>query len=350
MEKSMKVACLKNRLEVVPDHVLELVIERLCLPDLYRFGVVSKHCKSVCDPLQFSDHLPWLIVPFINNINNSTPTSSMAFDDTKDVGFFSLRDGKVYKAELPELSNRRICGSFPGGWLMTVHENSQVQLFNPLRSSSRIIHLPPLTNFPGVVDTIERNEDGVSSRFYMVSVCSRDVLRSSKFMRDTYIIKVAMSSSLVSEGTIIMAIQATNQTLAFYRIGGDQRVWTPIARAVGHGMLHDLTYYNGKFYAVHNGGCVFIVNGLEETRDTSTSLEKIIHCPPGDIATQHYVVESSDDLLVVRRNVSPFPLIMGHGGISLEPTFIPPTTKFLNPRLIIEFPLSSLARIREEPL
>ncbi|KAF9614582.1 hypothetical protein IFM89_019329 [Coptis chinensis] len=182
-----------NQFAVVPDDVLDLVVERLCLPDLYRFGMVSKLCKSVCDPLQFSDQLPWLIVPFVNNINNSTT--------------YLRRHRKR-------------------GWLMTVHENSQVQLFNPLSLSSRVIHLPPLTKFPGVLNTIERKEneeDDVPSLFYMVSsTIPLDILKSSKVMRDTYIFKVAMSSSSVSEG---------------------------------------------KFYAVDNGGYVVVVNGLEETQE-----------------------------------------------------------------------------------
>ncbi|KAF9622502.1 hypothetical protein IFM89_031906 [Coptis chinensis] len=116
-----------------------------------------------------------------------------------------------------------------------------------------------------------------------------------------------------------MASQATDVSLAFYKIGGDRQVWTPIAQDVGHGMLHDLTYYKGKFYVVHNGGYVVVVNGLEETQeetpDTSTYLEKIINYLPGDIAFQHYILESLGDLLVVRRLKASSHSDEGYGGI-----------------------------------
>ncbi|KAF9608713.1 hypothetical protein IFM89_010845 [Coptis chinensis] len=152
----------------LPEHLLDMTARLLSLPDLIRFGCVCKEFKIICGPLQFRNHLPWLIVPHQDCVINKP--GKMAFND-KDVGFFSLCDGKIYKAEMPELTNRRICGSFQGGWLMIVHENSEVQLFNPFSRS--LVCLPPLTEFPGVQGILLREEGGHVIGFDLGWSCHR---------------------------------------------------------------------------------------------------------------------------------------------------------------------------------
>ncbi|KAF9597537.1 hypothetical protein IFM89_019451 [Coptis chinensis] len=135
-----------NYWSTLSEDVLENeILSKLCFADLYRFGGVCKPWKSLCGPLKFRNHLPWLIVPPPPSINSN---KTMVYQD-ENVGFYSLCDGKVYKAKIPQLCNRRICASFLGGWLMTIHENSEVQLFNPL-STRPPLNLPPLDKFPGV--------------------------------------------------------------------------------------------------------------------------------------------------------------------------------------------------------
>ncbi|PIA44721.1 hypothetical protein AQUCO_01700366v1 [Aquilegia coerulea] len=224
----------------------------------------------------------------------------MAFEDIKDIGFFSLRDNKIYQAELPELVDRRICGSFPGGWLMTVHENSEIQLFHPFSVTKQVIHLPPLTQLPCVLQTeIEDNNE----LFYIGTRFDRDELfcYPSKYVRDVFIQKVAMSSSRVAAGTIIMAIQSINSSLAYYKVGGDQNVWTPVSTDMSHCFFRDLAYYKGRFYAVHNNGYVVVVHGLEEEVSSNIFVEQVIAEPTGKLTTKLYIVESRSDLLVVVR-------------------------------------------------
>ncbi|PIA42431.1 hypothetical protein AQUCO_02000107v1 [Aquilegia coerulea] len=324
--------------KVLPDHVLELVVDRLNLPDLYRFGWVCKSWKSVCDPMQFQNYLPWLIVPFHHNPNppfedepfysfedyKHPHNTKMAFQEDDMIGFFSLTDNKTYKVEIPELLNRRICGSCPGGWLITVHENSQIQLFNPLTSSSKgrvIHHLPPLTEFPLMHKTIEKkeNEDAPTYLYYIGTKWDADFHKSlgrdenfcddAKHVRDGYIYKVAMSSSRVASGTILMAIQDRGKSLAFYRIGSHQHIWTSVSLYVKHCNLTDLTFFRGEFYAVNCNGYVLRVHGLPQVDDDEQgeqerpviSVERTIDNPPVRHASQYYIVESSDDLLVVLR-------------------------------------------------
>ncbi|KAF5191357.1 F-box protein skip23 [Thalictrum thalictroides] len=290
----------------LPDHVLELVVEHLCLPDLFRFGWVCKLWKSVCDPLQFQNHLPWLIGPFNNNKDDDD--SSLAFDSTETaIGFFSLRNQRIYKAELPELSNRRICGSLPAGWLMTIHENSEIQLFNPFImnrlsqtwSSASLIYLPPMSKLPGVTTELTENE-----LFYVgtsIRVPAAHFRFPSKEMRDVCIDNVAMSSSLITKGTVIMVIQGVDCALAFYIIGGVEQVWTPVSRELGNSLFHDLTYYKGKFFAVHNNGYVVVIDGVKENSLFSPSLKIVVGRHPFKFADHHYILESSGDLLVVLR-------------------------------------------------
>ncbi|KAF9608704.1 hypothetical protein IFM89_010836 [Coptis chinensis] len=220
---------------------------------------------------------------------------------TKDVDFFSLCDGKIYKADIPELTNRRICGSFQGGWLMTVHQNSEVQLFNPFSTS--LVCLPPLTEFPGVQGILLRKKKGeVPNLVYSFTrlSCVRDMFIHSYLslscMRDMSIYRVVMSSSSVTSGAIIMAIQGIHRTLAFYRIGGDQESWTPVTLDKNSRFFRDVTYYQGNFYVVRNSRYVVVVRGLETPETIPyTYTEQIISEPPGrvDVDQQSYILESS---------------------------------------------------------
>ncbi|KAF9606219.1 hypothetical protein IFM89_023802 [Coptis chinensis] len=194
-----------------PRPLIDLIVERLSFPDLIRFGCVCKKWRSLCGPLQFRNHLPWLIVPHQDYVTSKPGT--MAYD-SKDVGFFSLCDRNIYKADIPELTNRRICGSFQG-------------------------------EFPGVQGILMRGKKGgVPNLVYSIT-------------------RVVMSSSSVTSGAIIMAIQGIQRTLAFYRIGGDQETWTPVTLDKWSCFFCDVTYYQGNFYAVHNSGYVVVVRGLE---------------------------------------------------------------------------------------
>ncbi|KAF9608712.1 hypothetical protein IFM89_010844 [Coptis chinensis] len=268
-----------ENLLTLPDHLLDLIVQRLRLPDKLRFSCVCKEWRSMCGPLQFRNHLPWLIVPHQDYVTSKPGT--MAFDN-KDVGFFSLCDEKIYKAEIPEITNRRICGSFPGGWLMTVHENSEVQLFNPFSRS--LVYLPPLTEFPGVQEILLPKNEGEGSQYTGAGLESQYRF-SLKSMRDRFIVKVVMSSSSVTSGTIIMAIQGIERTLAFYRIGGDQDIWVPVTTDKKSCFFRDLTYYRGNFYAVHNNGYVVVVHGLETLETIPyTYTEQVTSEPPGKVA------------------------------------------------------------------
>ncbi|PIA29999.1 hypothetical protein AQUCO_03400001v1 [Aquilegia coerulea] len=280
----------------LPSHLLDLIAECLDLPDLLRFGFVCQTWKSVCGPLQFRNHLPWLIVPIKNAASNT-----MTFDDKDNVGFFSLCDDKIYKAEIPELSNRRICASLPGGWLMTVHENSEIQLFHPFSPKLSLIHLPPLMELPCVLGTIKK--EGVASPlYYIITKFGSPEPRffPPAYVRDHCIHKVAMSSSLITSDTIIMIIQDAGHSMAFYRFGGNQEKWVPATQNQNHYNFQDITYHSGKFYAVHSNGYVIAIQGLDDT-ETLPYGEQVISQHPGDLAPRYYILESSGDLLVVLR-------------------------------------------------
>ncbi|KAF9604887.1 hypothetical protein IFM89_011169 [Coptis chinensis] len=263
----------------LPEHLLfELISKRLSFPDLIRFGCVCKPWKAVCGPLQFPNHLPWLIVPLNNN-----KSTSLDFNNETGLGFFSLCDGNTYKAEIPEISDRRICGSFPGGWLMTVHHNSEIQLFNPLSRS--LLNLPPLTTFPSMLHTFEQKEEATNNvSLYYVGKrfgSTNNFTFQSNIIRDMYVRRVALSSPLVSSGTVVVTIQGLNSKLAYYKIGGEQETWTlatpetPDQKRMC--FFEDVTCYKGVFYAVHNNGYVVVIKDLEAGEGTHPYAEEKMH-------------------------------------------------------------------------
>ncbi|KAF5186833.1 hypothetical protein FRX31_023580, partial [Thalictrum thalictroides] len=114
--------------------------------------------------------------------------------------------------------NHRICGSCKGGWLVTVHEDREIQ---------------------------EKNKNCL---YYAIGV------RTSEGC--TIVVKVIMSCSHVKKA-IVMVLQGFPKKLAFCRIGKDTK-WN-IVNGDDNARLVDVTFYQGKFYTVRNSGKLLLV-------------------------------------------------------------------------------------------
>ncbi|KAK7832292.1 putative f-box protein [Quercus suber] len=183
----------------------------------------------------------------------------------------------VYSSENPPLSPR--CP-----WLMLAEEKEQksrtdfqVNLFHPL--SKHLLSLP---------QPLFWNEDGNSKLNHLD-------------YRDMFFEKCVLSRNPWNSVTheydcdcIIMVIYGNGRSLAFTRPG--YKAWIDIPSHSGS--ISDITFYNGKFYAVNCHGEAFVCH----TDDDIPFVESIAPHPPAtEEIIQMYIVESSGDLLVVSR-------------------------------------------------
>ncbi|XP_043697714.1 F-box protein At2g17690-like [Telopea speciosissima] len=217
-------------LSQIPEELLVMIMQRLTLPDMIRFGCVCSSWRSVSAPARHGK-LPWLMLPYDTREGNGA------------YGFFSLYNRQFYKLQLPEAAGARIFGS-SHGWLVTVHPESGIHLLHPF---SRVrLQLPSLSTFPAVLDTFYSNEGDL---IY--------VLRSSKgcraaygfkWMRDAYIGKFALSSSPSSSSLdcIVVATYGERRKLAFCR-PGDNR-WT--ALKTPWDSYEDIVFHKGRLCAL----------------------------------------------------------------------------------------------------
>uniref|UniRef100_A0A5B7AQD7 KIB1-4 beta-propeller domain-containing protein n=1 Tax=Davidia involucrata TaxID=16924 RepID=A0A5B7AQD7_DAVIN len=217
---------LSNKNEVMTDcskltdDLLKLIAGRLHLiEDYVRFGGVCRSWHWVFLQKDHSSYskLPWLMFREKENINI--------------LGFYSPFSNKVYKIHLPEIYGRRCWGS-RHGWLVTIGNDVDMSLFNPL--SGLQISLPPIHESPNL----------------------NKVIHSPAEFRDGFVHKAILSSSPSSLDCVVMAIYSDYQKLAFIKPGNP--AWTPLE--CHSAPFEDIMYFNGKVFGVNLYGEVLIFN------------------------------------------------------------------------------------------
>ncbi|KAL7244724.1 hypothetical protein ACSBR2_000149 [Camellia fascicularis] len=268
----------------LPPELLQTIAEKLTIHiDYIRFRAVCVNWRSSSPntPHHLPCQLPWLMLPQCRT------------HQTHRRGFFRLSANKVHFLNLPEASHhRRRCGS-SHGWLVILDESPAVFLLNPLTRA--MVHLPPLSAFPNVVDF---NFYDVG-REYLLRATNGDTYTCNlKDMRDSFIKKVILSSSPSSSHNYI-ALAILNQTgdLAFRKNG--EQSWRFIENTQSY--CEDAIYWNGLFYAVNKFGEIAVCDVHGPSPRVS-----IIGTPRqigGDI---QYLVSSSEELLLVTRYLDEF--------------------------------------------
>ncbi|KAF9592159.1 hypothetical protein IFM89_012588, partial [Coptis chinensis] len=246
--------------------------------------------------LRHKGRFPWLLVPCLLDYNIGE-FENYSHDGV--LGFFSILDGLTYKIEIPELLGRRILGvSF--GWLITVHENSELQLLHPF--SKKVVHLPPLTKLPHAFGT-RTDQNGVL--FYLFGDLFRlDEISDwpSNEVRDIFLYKAITSSNPdpdSSHSPIVIIMENNQRSLYYFRSGKDD-CWAIVPGL--HLNYDDFTFYKGDFYVLDFKGEVGIVKGLDGDGSSPfispLSLRKCDDMAMAGEESLYYLVATSTDLLM----------------------------------------------------
>lgn len=273
----------------LPNNLLDMTTKLLNLDDLIRFSCVCQNWNSFSAPLLPPNNLPWLVVPSTASTTTNNET----------MGLSSLHNlTKVHKLDTPQAAGRRIIGSCQGGWLITMHENGELQLFHPF--SKGVVNLPPVTKLPSVFSSVVTERYGI---VYTISFKPMLILGgrekrkriNSSYMLSFYVYKAIMSSACPATAVILL-IHGYSRKLAIFRPGMDDK-WIAL-RGDTEGQFNDITHSQGKFYAVRDDGSVFVICGLDIS---SPFIRMVISEPDSLDCYTKYLVEFKGELLLLIR-------------------------------------------------
>ncbi|KAF9622047.1 hypothetical protein IFM89_029331 [Coptis chinensis] len=272
----------------LPQHILYLIPKKIdTLNDLIRFSCVCKTWRLSALPLLPSNlfNKPWLIVPYTNDHVSKTGTAC-----DKTLGFFDLSTRQLYKVDLPEIANHRICGSCRGGWLVTVNSFGDIQLLHPF--TRKVISLAPVTALPGVVSCYYNERQNL---VYDVKNYGSLCTIASNCMREFYIYKAVM----LPWAGVVMVVHGLNKMLAFCKVSDENKKWISV-QGVCEGNFNDVTIFKGEFYAVKNNGSVWVVHGGFDT-SSSPFVKFVIGQPDNWGYYKKYLVEAKGELFLLDR-------------------------------------------------
>ncbi|OVA16000.1 Protein of unknown function DUF295 [Macleaya cordata] len=265
-----------------PDLIQAIANRITAYIDYIRFRAVCVSWNSAVPKFPNHHHhlppqIPWLMVPFMG-------------DETESYRcFFSISEDKYHILELPECSEKRICGSSLG-WLLMLEKGPAINLFNPITRT--LIPLPPLTTFPHVV--FRPSKFGKEFKVFYTTEDSEPY--SLKTMQNYFIRKMVLSSSpknddMEEDDNYMVVVILRTREMAFMR-KGDQ-VWTLVKDP--EFCFEDVIFHKGQCFGLDSDRGVVVC----DFDGPSPKLNVVSSGPQGEFGD--YLVDFFGDLLLVSR-------------------------------------------------
>ncbi|XP_068342711.1 F-box protein SKIP23-like [Pyrus communis] len=200
----------------LPNHLLDLVLEKLASDDFLRFSLVCMSWSSVTK----------------DNPRRPAPMLLVSSGGKQDAwNVYNVEKDKVYDLQL-RLPNKRFCGSSKG-WLVTVDENFAVTLMNPFAR----------------IQGCEENENSIIRLPSLMPPCpTRTMYWARRY--DRYVHKATISADPVlnADECIVEVIFGDGYLLASVRPGKD-KTWTYREHRTWH-FIDDVVHVGDKVYCV----------------------------------------------------------------------------------------------------
>ena len=194
----------------LPEHLIFEIGKRLIIyADYVRLRSTCKSLQSMLPkvPNHQLSQVTWLMIP------NTSKTCRR---------FFSIFKNKIYNLEIPELRGKLLRGS-SYGWILMVDGSPEQTLINPLTRAQ--IQIPPIDTFLNVL----KYRPNMSGKEYLIfrvrshqpspTKLKKFKTASIKYIRDSFIDKVVLSSSPTSIEYMAMVILGEFAELAFCKLG-----------------------------------------------------------------------------------------------------------------------------------
>ncbi|GMY18602.1 F-box protein SKIP23-like [Fagus crenata] len=269
-------------LNTIEEHV-ELYVDKVRL----RCVCSSWHSDLSKMPNHKLCQLPWLLIPYKDNVNGTSTSSSC--------GFLDPLEKKVHKLELPEIGEKVFKGS-AYGWVVVANKNDTIYLVNPLTRAR--VKLPPRSKFP---DVRKYRADKHESEYLLWSLTALSTPGDSYLMDTTHVrnyllTKIVLSSS-PSNGSdfVAVAIYGEIGSLAYCKRG--DKKWSIISDK--RPPYKDVIFYEGQLYALKCSGQLMVCDiGSNYPKPIVT---EVVPQPSTYPLGELYLVGSSSGLMMVQR-------------------------------------------------
>ncbi|KAJ4780052.1 F-box family protein [Rhynchospora pubera] len=291
--------CMANWSDL-PYDTLQHLTSFLPIQDYLRFGAVCRNWRIVAKQKCHSpaQQIPWLALG--------------EMEDTKKRKFYNLLEDRHYYLDVPELRGKAFCGS-SYGWLFTLDRKLNFHLVNPLTKECYDLPPPPIPS-----DYSNRHEE--IRRYFEAESDDEDAHGHTRELFER--LKRCMVPKAIldydpskrSDFTVVI-LEAQKGTPAFWKPGSN--AWTAIT-GVPH-LLDDITFFEGKFYAVrgrldnnylaNNYSVIYTFDVGSNHEATKVELEVLHARDPNYVAGYRsnsfsYLVVFDNELLLVERIIS----------------------------------------------
>ncbi|XP_043687905.1 probable F-box protein At4g22060 [Telopea speciosissima] len=249
----------------LPDHITEMISNRLGFPDILRFGSVCKPWRSVsnetrrhrCSLSSQQSYVPMVLFEY--NLKKGT------------FGFFSFEEGKVYWISLDIAPASQCLGCYEGWLVMLSPYLPNCFVLNPFTGTR--IDLPCFNNL------------GVD--------ISKVIFLSNP---------LDITSKKPNFDCTVVALNSLKTELNMCRLGDES---CTIMKLDGHGqILGSLIFYKGEIYVMSRSGELWTVN-LAGPKPSAHKREivfpEIISSSLHEYQVECYLVESEENLLLILR-------------------------------------------------
>ena len=221
---------------------LELYVDKVrlrCVCSSWRSSLSEMPNHKACQ-------LPWLLLPYKDNVIGTSNSSSC--------GFLDPLEKKVHKLELPEIGEKVFKGS-AYGWVVVANKNDTIYLVNPLTRAK--VKLPPYSKFP---DVRKYRADKHENEYLIwslspISTPGDSYLTDSTQVRNYRLKRVVLSSS-PSNGSDFVAVAIYSEMGSLAYCKRRDKKWSIIDGT--RPPYSDVIFHQGQLYALKCNGQLMV--------------------------------------------------------------------------------------------
>lgn len=250
-----------GNLPELPQEILMSIFALLEIPDLVRAGSVCSSWNSAYSSLRSTGQYKKQQTPCLFY------TSESAGENVTHL--YSLADKRAYRLshlELP-IHERYLIGS-SHGWLVTVDEQSEMHLVNPITSEQ--IALPSVTTLEPVAPIYDDRGAICMYRYSTLTPTGHPLTVSLGKLRYYLHHKAFVFYDTSAGSYIVVLIYNPLGQLSFARLGDEKWTWLP-----SHTHFQDCIYKDGVLYAVTSFGEIIAIDLRGTVLSTKLILDRV---------------------------------------------------------------------------
>ncbi|CAK9320196.1 unnamed protein product [Citrullus colocynthis] len=265
--------------------------------DYIQFRAVCSSWRNILPkwPIKFTN-IPCLMLPYFHpNYQNFR-------------SFYNPFNHEIFYLDLPQSKDQFCPGSSNNGWLITLENDHNLKLLNPLTNSQ--FPLPPISSFSNIPNYVPaQNESPIIHPMF------DNFTLSQILVHVLYLDKIVLSPSPPpSNDFTAVAIHGKFSRLSFTTLGKNE--WTEIPTSSSN--FHDSVIFNRKVYAINSRAELWASNIENPTKMVNLGLKRLR-------------LGKRSKLYLVKMDNNDDELFMVERWLNIEPLLDQPWVNYFNP-------------------